>query len=84
MGVREAWTWSRIDGVRIWVVEAATEGAFEPSDRSRVLPGLGRRDLDRLLASRTPRDASRRVGGIARRVAAALIAAGRAEQNDRA
>lgn len=73
MGVREAWTWSRADGVRIWVVAAATEGAFVPSDRSRVLPGLDRRDLDRLLASRTPRDASRHASGIARRVATALL-----------
>ena len=75
MGVREAWTWSRTDGVCIWIVRAAAEGSFVPSDRSRVLPGLGRRDLDGLLASRTPRDASRRARDIARQVVHSMLGA---------
>jgi Uma2 family endonuclease len=74
MGVREAWTWSRTDGVRIWNATAAGT-AFVQADRSRILVGLDRKALDRLLASRTPEDASRRAGGIARRVAHAMLGA---------
>ena len=74
MGVREAWTWSRVDGVRIWVADPAT-GAFRDADRSRVLVGLDRHALDRLLASRTPLEASRRARRIARQVAHALLGA---------
>jgi Uma2 family endonuclease len=72
MGVREAWTWSRTDGVGIWTARAAEDGAFTQSDRSRVLPGLDRQALDRLLASRTPRDASRRARDLAHRVGHAM------------
>ena len=74
MGVREAWTWSRADGARIWTAAAAAAEGCAPADRSRVLPGLGRTALDRLLASRTPLDASRRARNVARRVADALLA----------
>ena len=73
MGVREAWTWSHRDGVRIWVVDAESPAGFRPSDESRVLPLLARDDLDRLLASYRPADASRLVREVARRVARALI-----------
>lgn len=73
MGVREAWTWSRRDGVRIWVVDAGAPTGFHPSDESRVLPLLARDDLARLLASYRPADASRLVREVARRVARALI-----------
>ena len=73
MGVREAWSWSRADGARIWIAPTAVDGAFMQSDRSRVLPGLGRRDLDRLLASRTPLDAARHARSIARQVANVLL-----------
>ena len=75
MGVREAWTWSRTDGVRIWVAGTGSDGAFAQHDPSRALPGLGRLDLDRLLASRTPRDASRRARDIARRIVHAMLGA---------
>ena len=75
MGVREAWTWSRADGVRIWMVRSAADGAFAQTDRSRVLPGLDRQALDHLLASRTPRDASRRAREIARQVVHAMLGA---------
>ena len=30
MGVREAWTWSRGDGARIWVADPGGAGAFRP------------------------------------------------------
>ena len=42
MGVREAWTWSRTDGVRVWIAQTSADGAFTQSDRSHVLPGLDR------------------------------------------
>ena len=73
MGVREAWTWSRRDGVRIWVVDAGAPAGFRSSDESRVLPLLARDDLDRLLASYRPSDASRLVREIARRSAQAMV-----------
>jgi Uma2 family endonuclease len=72
MGVREAWTWSRTDGVRIWIAQTAADDTFAHSERSHVLPGLDRLALDRLLASRTPRDASRRARDMARDVAHAM------------
>ena len=75
MGVREAWTWSRTDGVRIWIACAAADGAFIRTERSHVLPGLDRPALDRLLASRTPRDASRRARDVACRVSRAMLGA---------
>ena len=75
MGVREAWTWSRTDGVCIWVAGTGSDGSFAQNDRSHALPGLSRLDLDRLLASRTPRDASRRARDIARQVVHAMLGA---------
>ena len=74
MGVREAWTWSRTDGVRIWIARTAADRATQ-TERSHVLPGLDRQALDRLLASRTPRDASRRARDIAHRVSHAMLGA---------
>ena len=74
MGVREAWTWSRRDSVHIWVADAASARRFRESDRSRVLPGLGRDDLDALLAPCSPSEASRRSRRIAGLVARALVA----------
>ena len=78
MGVREAWTWSRRDGVRIWVDDPDSERGFRSVDVSRVLPGLDRDGLDRLLASRLPEDASRRSRRIAHQVAGAMLAGGAA------
>ena len=75
MGVREAWTWSRTDGVRIWAAGTGSDGAFAATGRSRVLSGLDRQALDRLLASRTPRDASRRARDVARQVVHAMLGA---------
>ena len=61
--------------VRVRVAGTGSKGAFTQTDRSRALPGLDRRNIDRLLASRTPRDASRRVRDIARRVVHAMLGA---------
>ena len=71
MGVREAWTWSRTDGARIWVADPRAEDGFDAADRSAVLTGLGRDDLDRLLASRDTVGVSRE---LADRVARAMLA----------
>ena len=75
---REAWTWSRRDGVRIWVDDPDSERGFRSVDVSRVLPGLDRDGLDGLLASRLPEDASRRSRRIAHQVAGAMLAGGAA------
>ena len=82
MGVREAWTWSRTDGVRIWVAGTGSDRSFAQDGRSHALPGLGRRDLDRLLASRRPRDASRRARDITRQVVHAMLGADHREPID--
>ena len=74
MGVREAWTWSRRDGVHLWVPDAASQRQFRESSRSRVLPGLRRDDLDALLESCPPSEASRRARQLARVVARAMLA----------
>ena len=74
MGVREAWTWSRRDGVLLWVPDAASERGFVESSRSLVLPGLHRDELDALLAARLPSDASRRSRRLARRIVRAMLA----------
>ena len=74
MGVREAWTWSRADGARIWVADPRAEHGFGATDQSAVLPGLGRDDLDRLLSSRDPAGVSRE---LADKVARAMLAATR-------
>ena len=72
MGVREAWTWSRGDGARIWVAGPDSAGAFRASERSVVLPGTGRGDLDGLLGARSAAEASRRSRALARQVARAV------------
>lgn len=76
MGVREAWTWSRRDGLRIWVAEPEVAQGFRASEQSRVLPGVGRDDLDRLLAGRSPSAALRR-SLIANRIARTIAARGK-------
>ena len=76
MGVREAWTWSRRNGVRIWVPDPDSERGFRSSERSRVLPGLERDGLDGLLAARLPEEASRLSRTLARTVVRAMLARG--------
>ena len=74
MGVREAWTWGRRDGVHIWVPDAAAARRFRESSRSLVLPGLCRDDLEAMLAPCPPSEASRRARRIAGVVARTMIA----------
>ena len=50
MGVKEAWTWSKRDGARIWVPDAALSEGIRIADGSTVLAGIDLRGLDRLLA----------------------------------
>ena len=76
MGVREAWTWSRRDGVRIWAPDPASGQGFRSADRSRVLPGLERDALDGFLAARVPEEASRLSRTLAREVVRAMLAGG--------
>ena len=77
MGVREAWTWSRTDGARLWTADAAADAGFRAADRSLVLPGLDRDDLDRLLAGRRLPDRWREVRDLAARVARTMPAGGK-------
>ena len=76
MGVREAWTWSRRDGARIWLASPESRGGFRAADRSRVLPGLDRERLDHLLAHGAAAASGRLASGLARDVAAAIAARG--------
>ena len=77
LGVHEAWTWSRRHGARIWVADREPDlhsgQGLRAADRSRVLPGVGQRDLDRLLAAYSPARASRHSLRLAERVARALL-----------
>lgn len=77
LGVREAWTWSRRQGARIWVADRAPDlrsgQGLRAADRSEVLPGVGQGDLDRLLRARSPAQASRISLGLAERVAHSLL-----------
>ena len=74
MGVREAWTWDRRDGVHLWVPAPRSVPQLRESERSRVLPGLGRDDLDRLLSAHPPSESSRHSRRLARLVARAMLA----------
>ena len=76
MGVSEAWTWDRRDGVHLWIPAPCSARHLRESGRSRVLPGLGRDDLDWLLSARTPSETSRHSRRLARQVARALLADG--------
>ena len=75
MGVREAWTWSRRHGARMWVGDPESPRGFRAAKRSRALPGLTRDELDRLLASPSPTETSRRSLRLADRIAKTLLAA---------
>jgi CRP-like cAMP-binding protein len=74
MGVREAWTYSRRDGARIWVADPETESSFRAADQSLVLPGLGRHDLQQLLGDSPRLATSWRSRQLARRVARTILA----------
>ncbi len=76
MGVREAWTWSRRDGARIWVASPESPEGFRAAERSVVLPGLDRDRLDRLLAKDAAATTARLAREIARDVAATMATQG--------
>ena len=71
MGVREAWTWNRDHGARIWIAESEAPSGFRAADHSRVLPGIEQEGLDRLLARTWPAEASRQ----SHRLASAVVRA---------
>ncbi len=75
MGVREAWTSDRKDGVTMWMPDAAAAGGFRPAPASAVLPGLAAADLAPLCSRGDPREQARHCRRLARRVAARILAA---------
>ena len=75
MGVREAWTSDRKDGVTIWTPDAAAAEGFRPVPASAVLPGLTAADLAPLCTRGDPREQARHCRRLARRVAARILAA---------
>ena len=75
MGVREAWTFSRRDGVRIWVADPEGSPGSRCANESRVLPGLERSDLNQLLAGdRAGKATARHSRQLARRIARTILA----------
>ena len=72
MGVHEAWTWSPRDGARIWTADPDSGPGFGAAGESRMLPGLSRQDLERLLDGPVSLELSRATRRLARRVAATL------------
>ena len=76
LGVREAWTWSRRHGARIWIADREPDlhsgQGLRAADRSGVLTGLRQCDLDRLLSAYSPVRASRHSLEFAERVAREL------------
>ena len=75
MGVKEAWTSDRKDGVSIWTPDAAAAEGFRPVPASAVLPGLTGEDLAPLCARGDPLEQARHSRRLARRVAARILAA---------
>ena len=73
MGVREAWTFGRRDGVRIWAADGEAGSDFRAVERSRVLPGLARDDLEKLLDSGSKAAMSRRSRQLAKRIARSIL-----------
>ena len=75
MGVREVWTSDRKDGVSIWTPDEAAAEGFQPLPASTILPGLTCADLAPLCARGDPREQARHSRGLAKRVAARILAA---------
>ncbi len=73
MGVREAWTSDRKDGVSIWAPDAAAAEGFRSAPASAVLPGLTGADLAPLCTRGDPRVQARHSRRLARRVAARIL-----------
>ena len=75
MGVREAWTSDRKEGVTIWTPHAGTAEGFRSVPASAVLPGLTAAGLAPLCTRGDPLEQARRSRRLARRVAARILAA---------
>lgn len=73
MGVREAWTSDRTEGVAIWTSDASAAGGFRTAAESAVLPGLTGHDLAPILTRGDPLERARHSRGLARRIAARLL-----------
>ena len=73
MGVKEAWTSDRRDGVTIWTPDAGAAEGLRSVPASAVLPGLTGADLAPLCTSGDPREQGRHSRRLARRVAARIL-----------
>ena len=75
MGVKEAWTSHRTDGVDIWTPDADVAEGFRSVPASAVLPGLTAADLAPLCTRGDPREQARHSRRLARRVAERILGA---------
>ncbi len=73
MGVKEAGTSHRKDGVSIWTPDAGVAEGFRSVPASVVLPGLTAADLAPLCVRGDPREQARHSRRLARRVAERLL-----------
>ena len=75
MGVKEAWTSDRKDGVSIWAPDAGAPEGFRAVPASALLPGLTGADLAPLCTRGDPREQARHSRRLAHRVAERILAA---------
>ena len=75
MGVKEAWTSDRKDGVSIWAPHAGAPEGFRAVPASALLPGLTGADLAPLCTRGDPLEQARHSRLVARRVAARILEA---------
>ncbi len=75
MGVKEAWTSHRRDGVDIWTPDADVAEGFRSVPASAILPGLTAADLAPLCTRGDPREQARHSRCLARRVAERMLGA---------
>ena len=75
MGVKEAWTSDRKEGVSIWIPDSGAPPGFRSVPASAVLPGLTAADLAGLCTRGDPLEQARHSRRLARSVAARILAA---------
>ena len=75
MGVKEAWTSDRNDGVSIWAPDAGVPEGFRSVPASVLLPGLTGADLAAVCTAGDGVEQARHTQRLARRVAARIVAA---------
>ena len=73
MGVEEAWTSHRKDGVSIWTPDAGVAEGFRSVPASAVLSGLTAADLAPLCTRGDPREQARHSRRLARRIAERML-----------